>query len=99
MAWDQKTINFFKMLIEDTLMEYDKHKKRYALSMRRISIAVCLPYALSVGCNIVYGGNKNSLAIEVFQTIFLFVTIGLGYNIYTYMKNEKPKDDNQTPTE
>ena len=79
----------------DTLMEWDKFSKSYAYSMRRISIAVCLPYALSVGCNIVYGGNTNPLAIQVFQTIFLFVTLGLGYNIYSYIKNEKPKDDNQ----
>lgn len=79
-------------------MEWDKFKGRYAFSMRRIAIAACFPYALSVGCNIVYGRNTNSLSMEVFNTVFIFVGIGLGYNIYSYLKNEKPKEDNNNAT-
>jgi len=80
---------WLKKLINDTLCEWDIKKKRYAVSMRRIAIAVSFPYALSVGCNIVYGGNTNDLAIQVFNTIFLFVTVGLGYNLYANINKSK----------
>lgn len=74
----------------DTLMEWDKHSKSYNYSMRRITIAVCFPYGLTVGWKIVFydvaSTNLNSL--EVFKTIFFFVAVGLGINLASYIKND-----------
>lgn len=82
--------NFF----EDTLMEWDKHKKKYCFSMRRICIAVCFPYALKLGWHLVFDQNVTQIGLQVFQSIFLFITVGLGYNLYSYMKNEKQEEPN-----
>lgn len=80
---------WLKTFLKDTLTEWSVKQKRYAVSMRRIAIAVSFPYALSIGCNIVYGNNQNPLSIQVFQTIFLFVTVGLGYNLYANINKSK----------
>ncbi|MFO0089986.1 MAG: hypothetical protein ACK518_04220 [bacterium] len=78
---------------EDTLMEWDKHKKRYAYSMRRITIAVVFPYALIIGIKASF--YKTFYALEVFQTSFAFVAIGLGINLVSYMKNKQEEQYNQ----
>jgi membrane protein insertase Oxa1/YidC/SpoIIIJ len=80
---------------QDVLMEWDKTRKKYCYSMRRICIAIAFPYALGLGLYIVISdrllGLKtvNIYAIQVFNTIFLFVAIGLGLNLASYIKNTK----------
>lgn len=85
-------------LVQDILMEWDKTKKAYSFSMRRIAIAISFPFAIALGSYIVVSdrllGLKtvNIYAIQVFNTIFLFVAYGLGLNLASYIKNEKPED-------
>ncbi len=83
-------------ILKDTLQEYDKTKKEHSYSLRRICIAVSFPYVLILGAYIVISdrllGLKtvNIYAIQVFNTVFLFVTLGLGLNLASYLKNKEP---------
>lgn len=89
---NQSLYNFF----EETLMEWDKHRKKYAFSMRRICIAICFPYALRIGWHLVFDENPNEIGIQVFATIFTFISVGLAINLVSYVKNEEPnKNDEQ----
>ncbi|MFM9826436.1 hypothetical protein [Flavobacterium sp.] len=76
-------------IVQDILMEWDKTRKEYSYSMRRISIAISFPYALMIGYRICFFENANANSIEVFKTVFLFVTLGLGLNLVSYIKNNK----------
>lgn len=87
--------NFFK----DTLMEWDKHKQRYAYSMRRVTIAAFIPIIILLGIYIVISdrwlGLKtvNIYAIQVLNSFLMFVGLGLGLNLASYIKNEPPKKE------
>jgi hypothetical protein len=89
-----KLIDFFI----DTLMEWDKHKKRYAFSMRRIIIAILTPYGLTIGIKIVWFAEMNVNALSVFNTVWAFIAVGLGINLVSYIKNEPPIEP-QPPTQ
>jgi hypothetical protein len=72
----------------DILKEYDKHKKCYSYSMRRIIIAILVPYGLIIGVKIVWYAEKNVNAVFVFNTVWTFIAVGLGINLASYIKNE-----------
>lgn len=82
-------------------MEYDKFTKRYAYSMRRITISIVFPLTMMIGIYIVISdrllGLKtvNVYAIQVFNSLLLFITVGLGMNLTAYLKNEKEKPKNE----
>lgn len=83
-------------------MEWDKTRQEYSYSLRRICIAITFPYALVLGTYIVISdrllGLKtvNIYAIQVFNTLFLFVTLGLGLNLAAYIKNKEPEEPKKT---
>jgi hypothetical protein len=86
-------MSFFK----DIAQEYDKTKKRHSYSLKRICIIVMVPYVLLLGAYIVLSDRLldlktvNIYAIQVFNTIFIFVAYGLGLNLASYVKNKEPE--------
>jgi len=83
--------------IKDILQEYDKTKKQHVYSLRRVCIIVAFPFVLALGAYIVLSDRLldlktvNIYAIQVFNTIFIFVAYGLGLNLASYVKNKEPE--------
>lgn len=84
-----------KQFINDTLFEFDKTQNRRAYSMRRITLAAAIPITFLLGIYIVlcdkYLDTKtvNIYAIQVFNSLLLFISVGLGLNLASYIKNKE----------
>ena len=97
--WNSSFNNFTVQFIEDTLMEYCKHRKRLAFSMKRVAVSIFIPLAVFLAIYIVISDKildekvVNPYAIKVFDSFLLFIGVALGLNLLSYVQN-KPTENN-----
>jgi len=83
-----------RKFIDDTLKEADGK-----WSMKRICIAIAFPYVLGLGIYIVLSDRiliekvVNPFAMQVFDSVWIFIGVGLGMTVWANIKKES------TPTQ
>lgn len=87
--------------IKDILQEYDKTKKEHTYSLKRTCIAIAFPFVLLLGAYIVLSDRLldlktvNIYAIQVFNSVLIFIAYGLGLNLASYIKNKEPEKESE----
>jgi len=90
-TYKQLMIAGVSKFIDDTI----KIKGKW--SMKRVLVAACFPYALYIGNYIVKTQNLNPYAIQVFATIFLFISTVLGVIAYDKKRNPNTSTNEEMP--
>lgn len=83
-------ITFIRKFIGDTLMIKGKY------SMKRVIVAIFVPYTLNIGMIIVRNNNVNAYAIQVFTGLLAFITLIVAGTIVSKMKEIKTDNTNDT---
>jgi len=86
---DYKIVKGINKFIDDTL----KIKGKY--SMKRVIVAIFVPYTLNIGNTIVKTPNINVYAIMVFQGLLAFITLIVAGTIIAKMKELKTKEETE----
>ena len=66
-------------------------------SMKRVVVAIFVPYTLNIGMIIVRNNNVNPYAIQVFTGLLAFITLIVAGTIVAKMKEIKTNEN--TPNE
>ena len=78
---------FITKFIDDTIKVNGKY------SMKRVIVAVFVPYTLNIGMIIVRNNNVNPYAIQVFTGLLGFITLIVAGTIYAKTKEVKPNEN------
>jgi hypothetical protein len=80
-------IKLIRKFIGDTLMIKGKY------SMKRVIVAIFVPYTLNIGMIIVRNNNVNAYAIQVFTGLLAFITLIVAGTIVAKIKEIKTNEN------